>query len=299
MKRLVCNDGNICNKGYLYRSGNEVYSAKEIYHAKTPLKLNNIDDINKKSDIFNNLEKVCYQDNSRICGGKWVDDFNHACIKDCPVCLGIGYVAVEKNGVRTNDVVVCPNNRSKFNVQTGIASDDWAMDWPDLKNTKIKPQLKDLFSEYLIKRFGMVWIYGGYGVGKTSFGIIGTREAYQSGMSAYYTRMDDIKREFRSIYNDNNNQTYDDIMNRYINYDWLVIDEMLEFGKEYIKAVFSRLIDSRYRDAVNKLKVTIFISNYAPSKLYDRYFLDRIFDGRNKVVKLDGASMRPVMEFSK
>jgi hypothetical protein len=51
-------------------------------------------------------------------------------------------------------------------------------------------------------------------------------------------------------------------------------------------------VDARYRNALRGRAMTVLISNDPPESVFDAYLVDRIRDVKNKVLVLNGESLR-------
>ena len=74
---------------------------------------------------------------------------------------------------------------------------------------------------------------------------------------------------------------------------WLVIDEIGRVNQtDFSNEVMGEIIDTRYRMALQKQAMTVLISNDAPEKVMSAYLVDRVRDVKNKVLVVQGKSLR-------
>lgn len=208
------------------------------------------------------------------------------CIENCPICGGDGYVFLESG------VVVCKNSPATF-AGSGVEYEDLLV--PDLlPKTNALSHLQNAIGELTEVGFGMLYIVGEYGVGKTVMAKAATARLLQKGVKALYTRQSQMMTWLRSAYDEQSGQrAYAERIKQYCQVDWLVIDElgrdrMTDFARESL----AEIIDARYQGAVSKRNMTVLISNDKPETILQPYLVDRIRDVKNKVFIIKGESLR-------
>ena len=88
-------------------------------------------------------------------------------------------------------------------------------------------------------------------------------------------------------------EEYQERLRHFKDMDWLVIDElgrdrMTDFAQEST----AEIIDTRYTSALEKMSITVLISNYPPEQVFQDYVVDRIRDKRNTILSIQGKSLR-------
>lgn len=208
------------------------------------------------------------------------------CIPGCELCEGVGLVA-------SNDGwAVCPNNPRRF-FGTGVDEADTEL-WKILPKTNNVIHIREALSGLLREKSGLVYLYGTPGIGKSVCARAYTVGAINAGMSACYTQQSTMINRLRASYNaDNGQEEYLSRLNRYKNYDWLVIDELgRDRMNDFSLKNLAEIIDARYTGALKRNKATVLISNFPPEDICPAYIVDRIRDKRNVVLNLQGKSLR-------
>lgn len=208
------------------------------------------------------------------------------CAPGCPICKGIGLVPCDE-GWR-----VCSNNPKRF-YQTGISEND-AQLWRVLPKSKLVDRIMEVLGAALDARTGFIFLHGTPGIGKSVCARAYAYEAVQAGMKTIYTRQSELINHLRTSYDTEHGQEeYESRIRHYKNAEWLVIDElgrdrMTDFAQESL----AEIVDARYTSSLNRSKVTVLISNFAPEEVFQPYLVDRIRDAKNKVLSLQGSSLR-------
>lgn len=211
------------------------------------------------------------------------------CDESCPICGGLGYVEMEAG------VALCPNDPRKFH-NTGVSELD--LDVPKkLKQTPTLKTMGKVLGELLEKGFGLVYLQGNYGIGKTVSARAYTARAVRQcpyGGGIYYRRQSELVNWLRTSYDtDFGQKEYKTRLDELKNARWLVIDElgrdrMTDFARESM----NEILDARYLGAIQEFTSTILISNFAPEKIFEPYIVDRIRDSKNKVFSFTSKSLR-------
>ena len=228
---------------------------------------------------------------------KQVDD--SLCSPGCDICGGSGYyrMDVDISDQRFGKVLICPNvdrtDLPGFD-RVGLRKEELkSMTWDILiKESGIQKSIKAV-KETLKRGHGWVFLYGGFGVGKTYVLKIAIAEMIRSGQQASYVRMAEILDHLRESFNDDVKEMETKRLEYWSKLPILAIDEFdrirnTEYGDERRFV----LLDRRYEDAVRENSITLLASNSDPSKL-PGYLYDRVRDGRFKIINLPGESFRP------
>ena len=213
------------------------------------------------------------------------------CLSDCPLCEGLGVVPVLDDEGYTR-YAICPNFPISYK-NTGVVESD--RDIPKLlerNNTvySIGTALKALREQ----GYCMLWVQGGFGIGKTVLAKAATVEIVRQRKSALYIRQLELINNLRSAYAEDNGQLL--VLRRKAEVtekDWLVIDEIGRVNQtDFSDEMIGDIIDTRYQQALEQKSMTVLISNDKPENVLPPYLVDRIRDVKNKVLTLEGKSLR-------
>jgi len=146
--------------------------------------------------------------------------------------------------------------------------------------------------------WGMVFLWGTWGQGKTLLGKIATATAYRDGKSCAYANMSAVLNDIRLAFDEKENKTTD-LLRRM---DWwnsrqvLFIDELDKVNDTpWAQEQIFILLDQRYQLAVRESALTIVASNSSTDEL-DGYLKSRLHDRRvGQVVSLNGKDGRQVV----
>lgn len=246
--------------------------------------MTNTDSFKKQLDKFRSLFGLPDEEEGYVYKKAKIDVGD--CMPGCELCGGFGIVA-------SNDGwTICPNNPRRF-YGTGVDEADTEL-WKILPKTNNVIHIREALSGVLAAKSGLVYLYGTPGIGKSVCARAYTVEAINAGMSACYTQQSTMINRLRASYNaDNGQEEYLSRLNRYKNYDWLVIDELgRDRMNDFSLKNLAEIIDARYTGALKRNKATVLISNFPPEDICPAYIVDRIRDKRNVVLNLQGKSLR-------
>ena len=208
------------------------------------------------------------------------------CIENCPICGGEGIMFVG------DAVRFCENSPTTF-AGSGVGYEDLLV--PELlPKTSTLSALQQAIEAIAAAGFGMLYIVGAYGIGKTVMARAATARIVQKGVKGLYVRQSQLMTHLRAAYDEPSGQkAYAERLSQFCLVKWLVIDElgrdrMTDFARESL----AEIIDARYQGAVSKRSMTILISNDKPEDVLQPYLVDRIRDVKNKVLIIKGESLR-------
>ena len=226
------------------------------------------------------------------------------CIPNCEICGGSGYyrLQVDIQDDRFGKVLICSNvDRSSLPgfEKVGLKKDEIeSLNWKILIDEPgIQKSIKAV--QNTIKQgYGWVFLYGGFGVGKTYILKIAIAEMIRSGSEASYVRMAEILDHLRDSFDDEVQERETKRLEYWSRLPILAIDEFdrirdTEYGSERRFV----LMDRRYEGAIREKTITILASNRDPSNL-PGYLYDRVRDGRFRIIHLSGESFRPGMNYT-
>ncbi len=225
------------------------------------------------------------------------------CLPDCEICDGSGYyrLKVDLDDERFGKLQICPNvDRSSLPgfSMVGLEKEEIeSLNWKSMINEPGVENSIKAVTGTLEQGFGWVFLYGGYGVGKTFALKIAIAEMIREGREAAYVRMAEILDHLRDSFDDGVLEKETARLEYWSKLPILAIDEFdrvrnTEYGSERRFV----LMDRRYESAVREKSITILASNSDPSKL-PGYLYDRVRDGRFRIVNLSGGSFRPGMNY--
>lgn len=217
------------------------------------------------------------------------------CKPDCPICGGSGWVRadVDIDDPDFGKLHRCPNAPKDYS-GIGLERSEFEFSMDKLTQTDDVAIMHNAIDKLFTDGKGMLYIQGGFGIGKTYTLKCATKMAIDYGYEALYIRHNILIDDLRQSYDDKSGQaSYREKLNRYKNIQFLAIDE---FGRErlteFSKNAMAELYDARYEKAINGNLITILASNFSPENTMDAYMLDRARDLRCKVLELKGKSWR-------
>ena len=225
---------------------------------------------------------------------------NSVCQPGCPICGGIGFVRYDRpiEHPRFGKLEPCPSLDpvKLYGPRVGLIEKELKLSWNSLIDyNKIGLAINEIQAA-IDEGYGWIFIWGAYGLGKTTLLKTAIAEVLRSGRQSAYVRMVDIIDDLRNAFStENPSETSASRLEFWTEVPVLAIDEfdrirLTEFAQERRFA----LMDHRYENAIRGNSITIMASNSDPRDL-DGYLADRIFDGRFKVIHLTGNSFRPNM----
>ena len=209
-----------------------------------------------------------------------------SCNSDCPLCHGEGLIEID------GAYDVCPNHPGFYlDANVELSDKDVPGLLPKSRNLSL---IGNALKELRKAGFGMLWLQGDYGIGKTVLARAATVEAVTEFRSAKFYRQMELINWLRSSYSHENGQT--ELMRRIkeiVSVKWLVIDEIGRVNAtDFSNEVMGEIVDTRYRMALKKQAMTVLISNDPPEQALSAYLVDRVRDVKNKVMVIQGKSLR-------
>jgi len=175
------------------------------------------------------------------------------------------------------------------------------LDWTKFAVRKSATQIKRALSLLLSRGYGLLYLHGNPGIGKTLLAKSATMLAkYKYGMDAHYITHSGMLNNLRASYDEDKSQSaYLRLLDYYCAVPWLVIDEVgRERKTEFSREAFSDVITARYNKSIDrKTSVTVLISNFEPKEVLDDYQLDRVNDKRSTVLQVKDVSFRALPMF--
>lgn len=226
------------------------------------------------------------------------------CSPDCPICKGLGFVHYDRplSHPKFGKLEYCPNINpiKRYGSKCGLTEYELKYSWKLLVDINGMGDVLMKVTRILNQGYGMIFIWGNYGLGKTSILKTIVAESIRSGKESAYSRMVEIMNDLRSAYStEHSNEEFSRRLNFWMNVPILCIDEFNRIKMtDYVEEQRFTILDQRYENAIQKEGITVMVSNSDPAKL-DKYLADRIFDGRLDVIHIEGISARPNMKKGK
>lgn len=220
------------------------------------------------------------------------------CSIDCEICGGSGWIRREreKTDPAFGSLELCPNVDpfKIYGEKSGLDKVEYFLRWEKILKVNNIDDAIQILKKVLKNGFGLVYLHGANGLGKTLLLQTFTAESIRLRIKSKYSTMANILEELRAAYSDE--QPYGEFSRRskfYCEVPVLCIDEfdrikLTEFAVEKIQSI----VDARYRSAMNRESITIIASNEQPSK-YPAYIANRFYDGRTYIIEMKGNSVRP------
>jgi DNA replication protein DnaC len=221
------------------------------------------------------------------------------CGPDCQICAGAGYTRRDLPLDHPNfgRLQLCPNvdrwalpGAARYGI---TRQESLELTWDQIIDANNFPHVVDAVQQTLDRGYGWVYLFGGFGLGKTLALKIAIAEAIRAGSEAAYVRMAEILDHLRAAFADSIQETESSRLNWWSGLPVLAIDEFdrvrsTGYGEERRFV----LMDRRYEQAIRRESLTLIASNTDPRRL-PGYLYDRVRDGRFSVVKIEGESLRP------
>lgn len=210
---------------------------------------------------------------------------------DCELCHGIGWVPVlDDEG--TTRYAVCPNFPVSYK-NTGVLESD--RDVPKLlEKTDTVFSIGTALKVLREQGYGMLWLQGDYGTGKTVLAKAATVEVLRQRKSALFVRQFEMINKLRSAFAEDNGQLL--VLQRIAELcdkDWLVIDEVGRINQtQFAEESMGEIVNTRYQQSLEQKSMTVLISNNSPEEVLPDYLVDRVRDVKCKVVAVTGSSLR-------
>ncbi len=256
----------------------------------------------------------------RGAGQKFKPAYSGPCREDCPICLGNGFVRfdVTETDPRFGRLDPCPNmpvEKRHFEWRNGLYLDeeeqlswDYVKDWPlerlAVNGQAVRPatalRARDGVRRYVEQGYGMIYLYGSYGIAKSLLIKIAVAEALRSGSPAAYARMSEILDNLRMAFDEkDSNQAAMRRMGHWASVPVLAIDELEKINPtEWVAERLFQLFDRRYNDALRRQSLTLIASNKRPEEIGGDLayaIASRVHDGRCLYVEMTGSDARPAM----
>jgi DNA replication protein DnaC len=238
------------------------------------------------------------------------------CSPDCPECGGVGYVHYDvpvghpkfgklERCSRAQILVVKHSLQAgEIDPRVGLTSDELRnLSWDLVKRgVNQADQACDVTRRAYMSGHGIVFMYGGYGQGKSLVLKIAVATALREGKRAAYANLAGVLDDIRIAYDERENKMTELVrrMEWWASLDVLAIDELDKVGQtEWARERIFQLLDARYQRAVRQETLTVIAANYQSTDELSGYLKSRIEDNRfvanGYVLQLKGTDGRKSM----
>lgn len=227
---------------------------------------------------------------------------------DCVTCGGFGWRQSKRYAgnwfvckcvVETHEKYL---NASKPKIdysRLGLREEDLKLNWsfiqPDISDgVKAMEAVRPAYQ----RGWGMVFLWGSWGQGKTLIGKILTATAFRDGKRSAYANMSSVLDDIRLAFDEREHQSTELIrrMDWWLDRDVLFLDELDKSNSTpWAQERMFQLLDQRYARAIREQALTVIASNQSDDEL-DGYLKSRLNDRRlGPVVYLNGPDGRKFM----
>jgi DNA replication protein DnaC len=238
------------------------------------------------------------------------------CSPDCPECGGIGYVRYEVSvgHPKFGKVERCRYAQSRdiaahlrsgnVDQRIGLTADEIGnLNWNLVrKGVNQADQACVTTRKAFEDGHGLVFLYGGFGQGKSLILKIAVATAIRAGKRAAYANLAGVLDDIRSAYDERENKMTELVrrMEWWTSLDVLAIDELDKVGQtDWAKERIFQLLDLLYQRAIRQEALTIIAANYQSTDELSGYLKSRIednrFAGNGYLLHLKGADGRKSM----
>ena len=238
------------------------------------------------------------------------------CSPDCPVCGGVGYIRYEVplGHPKFGKLERCPRAHAlaakkalqagEIDPRVGLTADELrTLSW-DLvkKGVNQADQACDTTRRAYTAGYGIVFLYGGFGQGKSLVLKIAVATALNEGKRAAYANLAGVMDDIRLAYDERENKMTELVrrVEWWTSLDVLAIDELDKAGQtDWARERIFQLLDVRYQRAIRQEALTVIASNYESLDELSGYLKSRIEDNRfaanGYILHLKGADGRKSM----
>lgn len=235
--------------------------------------------------------------------GTYRERYTGPCRENCEICGGAGWVRADlpRDHPDFGHLLPCPNipavNRHKFTGRYGLTIEEQnELSWGSIMPISQAEQITEKFKAILQRGYGLVYLHGLYGLGKTLLLKVAVAETIRAGGVAAYANFPDILDDIRAAYDKNDpRDSALERMQRWQTVPLLAIDEFSRANASgWVQEKTFQLLDRRHVDALRWQTVTLIASNEPPATL-PQYLADRLADGRHMILEISGKSVRSEM----
>jgi DNA replication protein DnaC len=258
------------------------------------------------SEIVGALPRVQYDAKSPAKPKPAPSSANATAARDCPVCKGSGFVArdVPVGHPDFDKKWPCPHpchaaerlaRLARLAKLSGLAEADLGLRLVDFKaNGTVAGAVLAAAQSFLADPTPLLYLWGGYGNGKTLLLKSLVNEFNEQGRVAVYAKFSRLLWWMRQVFSDNGDR--EGYLGRYERLKRVPVLAVDEFDKANLTAFAQEFqfdfLDERYEAGLRGECCTVFASNSPPGEL-PGYLLSRVEDGRCLVIENRGKDLRP------
>lgn len=238
------------------------------------------------------------------------------CSPDCLVCGGVGYVRydvpfghpkfgkLERCSRAQASAIEKSLELNEIDPRIGLKADEIRnLSWNMVREgVNLADQACAITRRAYQAGHGLVFLYGGFGQGKSLVLKIAVAAALNEGRRAAYANLAGVLDDIRIAYDERENKMTELVrrMDWWTSLDVLAIDELDKVGQtDWARERIFQLLDARYQRAVRQEALTIIAANHQSLDDLSGYLRSRIEDNRfaanGYIVNLKGADGRKSM----
>ncbi len=223
------------------------------------------------------------------------------CQPNCPVCGGVGRVRADLpiDHPRFGRLFPCPeiDRAQLLGSWAGLEGLERDLGWGDIVQVNGVERAIEAVKKTIRRGWGWVYLWGGYGQGKTLVLKVAVALWLREHGKAAYVRMADIIEDLRAAYDTQHpSRESASRLAKWAGVPLLAIDEVDRLREtEYAQEKRFVMLDRRYEKALRRQSITIMAANQGPGSL-PGYLYDRVRTGAFEIVQLEGGSFRPAMD---
>jgi DNA replication protein DnaC len=219
------------------------------------------------------------------------------CLPDCPVCGGVGYIRheVPLGHPKFGKLERCPRAQAlavekslqagEIDPRIGLTADELRdLSWNLVKRgVNQADRAGEITKRAYMSGYGMVFLHGGFGQGKSLVLKIAVATALNEGKRAAYANLAGVLDDIRIAYDERENKMTELVrrMDWWTSLDVLAIDELDKVGQtDWARERIFQLLDARYQRAIRQEALTVIASNHESLDELSGYLKSRIEDNR-------------------
>lgn len=241
---------------------------------------------------------------------------NRDCSPDCPECGGVGYIRYEVpvGHPKFGKIERCQHGQARavkrhlqsgdIDPRIGLTVDELRhLSWSMVRRgVNQADRACEATQRAYMSGHGLVFLYGGFGQGKSLVLKIAVATALNEGKRAAYANLAGVLDDIRSAYDERENKMAELVrrMEWWMSLDVLAIDELDKVGQtDWARERIFQLLDERYQRAVRQEALTVIAANHQSLDDLSGYLRSRIEDNRfaanGYLINLKGADGRKSM----
>ena len=219
------------------------------------------------------------------------------CFPSCPECGGIGYLRLDVpvGHPKFGKLERCPRAQTlavekslqagEVDPRIGLTADELRdLSWNLVKRgVNQADRAGEITKRAYMSGYGMVFLHGGFGQGKSLVLKIAVATALYEGKRAAYANLAGVLDDIRIAYDERENKMTELVrrMEWWTSLDVLAIDELDKVGQtDWARERIFQLLDERYQRAIRQEALTVIASNHGSLDELSGYLKSRIEDNR-------------------